>query len=313
MKSMPAEPIKPEIKKYLAVLVVAVGLIIFFPPSRNRGEVEGLAVEDLLQFPVARDRQILKPTPLPDIPDLVLSAEGALVRARDSGISLYEKNTSKLLPIASLTKLLTAIVVWEKSSPEETLVIESQDTKVAPNKLDLRPGDEMRVIDLLGAMLVTSANDATLALARHTAGSVEKFVALMNSRARDLGMKSSGFSNPIGFDDPNHYSTVQDLSLLLEEFARHPELVEITRMVEGNITSVDGQHHYPLLTTNRLLLTYPEILGGKTGYTTEAKGNLILLVDPEDVQYSIIILGSQNREGDAEAIFRWVEENFVWN
>lgn len=220
--------------------------------------------------------------------------------------------------MASLAKLMTALVVANLASPEEMVVIKPQDINIPPNRADLKPGEKVLVKDLLSAMLVGSANDAALSLARHVGGNVETFVSYMNEHAKKLGMRDTFFQNPVGFDDPDQYSTAQDLSILVEEFLKHSELMEIVGQKDFRFYSLDNQKHY--LTTTNKLLRNPRVLGIKTGYTSEAKGNIIILANYEDEsleslppRYYLVILGSTNREVEAETLINWIQTNFVWN
>ncbi|MDP3740962.1 MAG: serine hydrolase [bacterium] len=276
-------------------------------PSGNAG---GIASHGRLQFPIAPQQTY----PFPQLrgeefASPQVSARAVLVKDVRSGRVLFAKNESERLPIASLTKLLTALVVTARVSLEEMVEIESVDINVAAFKTNLNVSEKVLVKDLLAAMLVASANDAAMALARHSAGSVEDFVRFMNKEARRLKMVDTNFKNPVGFDDPDHFSTAQDLALLVEEFMTHSKLMRIVGQKEAVFYSLDNSRKHSLASTNKLL-GKPQVLGIKTGYTNEAKGNIIILM--EQPRYYFVVLGSANREADANALINWVEENFQW-
>ena len=281
-------------------------------------QVAGAHTEMRGVLPIVQSQSPLEPQPQ-DQPVPELLARAVLVRDHNSGDVLYEKNPDERVPIASLTKLMTAILVAKHLSLAEPVEIAAPDLRVPEDRAGLVGGEVITVQDLLKAMLISSANDASMALARHSGGTdgAVAFVEAMNRQARALNMKDTSFANPVGFDHEDHFSTARDLALLVEEFFHYPELLEIVKQKEATIKSLDGKYAHTLLTTNRLMLVHPEILGLKTGFTTEAKGNLIIFVQDgslasRPVQYYSIILGSPDREAETEKIFRWVRKNFIW-
>lgn len=314
----------PETKKYLifflaAAIVGLLGLAQFPPSGGFVGQVGGLTVNSTEDFPVVPDLHVVKTPVAKGIPtELELSARAVLVKDLHSGAILYEKNFREVFPIASLTKLMTAVLVVERLPIRKTVEIAEADVDTLPYTVNLVAGEKLPVFDLLSAMLINSANDATLALAREALGSVPEFVEAMNMKAQSLGMEKTKFTNPIGFDDPGNYATAEDLAILVKEFLSYPILSEIVSRKTAVISSVDGQYQHELRTTNRLLETYPEVAGIKTGYTTDAIGNLIILVKSPETSglelgpYYSIILGSPERESETEKIMQWVKENFAW-
>lgn len=300
-----------ETKKHFLILAVAAVLVALYPSfSRLQSRVAGSFVENFSALPVAANRVVSVPEPQ-DPPELNLQGAAVLVRDLHSGAVIYEKNARERLPIASLTKLMTAVVAAERLSFDGYLAVSAADLNVPEQRAGLLNGEEIRVGDLFSAMLVGSANDAAMALARAAGGTVSDFVAAMNSRATALGMADTAFTNPVGLDAPGHYSTAEDLGKLVEEFLRHPELATLAAQREAVFMDRAGRHSHRLATTNKLMLTDSHVIGLKTGYTTEARGNLILLTDEPQVFYSIL-LGSDNREQESARILSWVRGNFVW-
>lgn len=288
-------------------------------PALNRPQSRvGGAFVSSSGLPIASDREVAVPQPRASVPDLTLRAAAVLVKDLNSGVILYEKRAHTPLPIASLTKLLTAIVANARLAPEQVITVSADDLKVPEPRAGLLAGERVYVSDLLAAMLIASSNDAAMALARAAGGTVADFVRLMNEQAKALGMTSSALANPVGLDDAGHFSTAADLGLLVEEFLRYPQLVALTGQKQAEFTSADGKHAHLLATTNKLLLKDAAVLGLKTGYTSEARGNLILLVaDPPKAEglksvYYSIVLGSDNREEESEAVLSWIRENFLW-
>lgn len=307
-----------ETKKLVIPATFLVLMVTLLASMDSNGKIAGITREAGGNLPLAGNsaRPLPKLAQRDDPPEL--SARAALVQDAASGTVLYEKNADEKVPIASLTKLMTGIVVQKLVGLEEIVRIDARDTEVSQFRAELKAGETILVIDLLKAMLISSANDAAAALARYSGGTEENFVAAMNREAQALGMTDSRFTNPIGFDDPKHFSTARDLAVLVEEFMNYESLVQIVKIKDSMVVSADGREKHALVTTNHLLASHPEIAGLKTGYTSEAKGNLIILVNVpsgepgEAAQYFSIILGSDNRERESEKIMEWVEKNYLW-
>ena len=193
-------------------------------------------------------------------------AENAPVRPSIKASAL-EKNATRRLPPASLTKVMTALVALETASPHVVTI--DRRALLHRSSLKLHAGEQFLLRDLLTAMLVTSANDACQAVALHVGGEADRFVTMMNERARALGLENTHFANACGFDAPGHYSTAADLAKLTEQALRAPAFSMMVRTVTRDIASVDGTRHVPLHSTNVLLLD-PDVTGVKTGYTRKA-------------------------------------------
>ena len=239
-----------------------------------------------------------------------VSAAAVLIKDVASGAIIYQKNPHSRLPIASLTKLMTAVVAVQNGQLDDEVEISPTDLDVSAFRINFSPGEKLTVRDLLIAMLVASANDAALALSRYVSGRTDNFVKDMNDEAAALGMHSTSFNNPIGFDHPDHFSTAADLDKLVAEFVHHPELLEIVKMKQAVVSTVSGRDSRRLNATNKLLEERPGVIGLKTGYTAEAKGSLIILMN--DPKYYSIVLDSADRERETNLLLDWVEKEFVW-
>jgi D-alanyl-D-alanine carboxypeptidase len=242
----------------------------------------------------------------------VLTAKSALVFDLESDTILFSQNFDQRLPIASLTKLMTALVVIDQRQLSDEVKISASDTKVVGSAMGIKTGEIYSVKDLLQGMLVSSSNDAALALARNVGGLKENFVTLMNDKAQDLKMLDTNFTNPVGWDINDNYSTCLDLKKLVVEVLKHEELKKIFRIKEVSVLSKGGESQHKLVTTNKLLLTNSNIVGIKTGYTTKALGNLIVDSEVSGTNVIAIILNSSDREGDAEKILEWVYSVYRW-
>jgi len=190
-----------------------------------------------------------------------------------SGRVLLEKDATRRLPPASLTKIMTALVALESAHLQDVVKIDRR-ALVHPSSLKFHSGEEFLLRDLVTAMLVASANDACEAVAWHIGGDTNRFVAMMNERARALGLKNTHFANACGFDAPGHYSTAADLAKLTEQALQEPIFAMMVRTVMQDIATVDDKRHIALYNTNELLLDRT-VTGVKTGYTSKAGRCLI--------------------------------------
>jgi len=196
---------------------------------------------------------------------------------------------------ASLTKIMTALVVLEHTSPDRVVTVSRTSARETGSRIGLRKGEKLTVRSLLAATLMASANDACRALAEHVAGSQEKFVALMNIRAKQLQMNNTKFTNVCGHDDAGHYSTARDLARLTTEALRHPLFADLVSRRAMRICTVNGRHHYAVKNLNRLIGRYPGARGVKTGTTPEAGQCLVALVERDDTTVLLVLMRARNR------------------
>lgn len=271
---------------------------------------------DKLQVLGRTTQKISDTTAAPELAAIVenpsLTARSALAYDYNSGSILYTYNFDTRVPIASLTKLLSAVIVVESGKLDEMVEVTEEDIHVIGPNTGLVAKERIKASELLKAMLIASHNDSTRALTRHVGGSMDHFVELMNAKADELGMHSTHFTNPVGFDDPNHYSTAQDLTLLVRKFMDDDRLSEIVRIKEAEIIPSNLPFNHKVKTTNKLLLEDSSVVGIKTGYTTEAKGNLAIRSINGDADVVTIVLGSDDREGDTRKILDWIHTVYRW-
>ena len=274
------------------------------------------------QLNLEKKLESLKPLRDRNVEDLELSAKSAIsVLIKSDGTSkiLFEKDKNKKLPIASLTKLMTALVVLENYELSKTVEI-SREAAFLENEYgygSLKIGEKFSVKDLLYFLLMESNNGAAFSLAE-MAGEKE-FVDLMNITAADLDLEKTFFVNPTGLDPDNifdltNYSTAEDLvkqgSYLLK---KQPLIWEIAGNLEFNLYLPDGVFYRQLKNTNELLKEIPQV-GGKTGWTPQAQGCLLLAYkSPNRKDYLInIILGSEDRFEDMKKLINWIKEGHKW-
>jgi D-alanyl-D-alanine carboxypeptidase (penicillin-binding protein 5/6) len=161
-------------------------------------------------------------------------------------------------------------------------------------------------------MLVPSSNDAAQTLARFIGGDEDKFVNMMNDKAKVLGLADTNFSNPVGLDSADNYSTALDLSKITQEFLKYSLLSDIVNTKAEDVTSIDGTIIHHLHTSNKLLLENPEVVGVKTGFTTEAQGNLIVKINHNGAEVLTIVLNTPNREDDTQKLIDWIFRAYRW-
>jgi D-alanyl-D-alanine carboxypeptidase (penicillin-binding protein 5/6) len=216
----------------------------------------------------------------------------------DSGALLFETDGDERRPIASLTKIMTALVVISKATLTDVVEVSDEAAAQEGASLGLRPGERIPVGDLLYALMLQSSNDAAVALAEHVAGSVDGFVGLMNDRAASLGLEGTRFASPTGLDDSG-YSTAEDLATITRLALRRPAFARIVSTKFYEIPSPEGE---PRVVQNRnaLLWLYQGAMGVKTGFTSAAGHSVVAAAEREGLRLAGVILGA-TREPFSEA------------
>ncbi|HJV34667.1 D-alanyl-D-alanine carboxypeptidase family protein [Geomonas sp.] len=219
-----------------------------------------------------------------------------------NGHTLVEKNPDLRLAPASLTKMMTALIVLERCKLEEVVTVSRAAARETGHRINLRQGQRLRVHDLLAAALISSANDASRALADHVAGNQQAFVAIMNAKAHALQLHNTHFTNVCGHDDLSLYSTAHDLAKLAELAMQHPTFADLVARPTMAITTVDGRRTFHLKSVNRLIGRYPGATGVKTGTTPNAGQCLVALAQRDDRRILLVLMRSRNRWQAAPAM-----------
>lgn len=240
----------------------------------------------------------------------VLSAQGALAVDLNSGVSLYEKNPDTPLLPASTTKIVTALVALDAYSLDQVFTVGK--VKIDGQKMGLFQGEQISFENLLYGLLVYSANDAAEVLAESYPGGYDAFILAMNQKAKDLSMINSKFQNPVGLDGVNQISTAKDLVRVSEVAMRNPEFAKVVGTKSVSITDTTGKITYNLKNINELLGSVPGVLGVKTGWTENARENLVTYVERDGHKIMIAILGSQDRFGETKELIDWIFANYQW-
>ncbi|MCL5065729.1 MAG: D-alanyl-D-alanine carboxypeptidase [Firmicutes bacterium] len=234
-----------------------------------------------------------------------VDAQAAILINADTGTILYEKNAFRQMDPASLTKIMTAILVIKAGHLDREVPVSSRAAYVEGSKLHVHPGQRYSVLDLLRGLLLRSGNDAAIALAEADAGSVEGFVAKMNAQAQALGAFNTRFQNPNGLTGSGHYTDAYDLSLIARTAMTLPQFRAIVASREQEITERKSGAKRTIRTTNRLLYEVPGADGVKTG-TTQAAGKCVIASASRDgTRLIAVVLKSQNRWQDANLLLAY--------
>jgi serine-type D-Ala-D-Ala carboxypeptidase (penicillin-binding protein 5/6) len=246
-------------------------------------------------------------TPPPGVEPPAIEADSAILVDLDTGQTLYALNPREELPIASLTKIMTAYLVMTRTGPGERVTVgENAATEqvVGISNLGLEAGEEIRVRQLLYALMLQSANDAAVAVAEHLGGTVEGFVEMMNETAAELGLASTTFASPNGLDDSG-YSSARDLARLTRAAYRIPELADIVATRVHAIPAPEGDARI-VQNRNALLWLYPGAIGVKTGYTSAAGFCVVATAVRGNERLLAVVLGEPGEPfSDAAALLNF--------
>ena len=233
---------------------------------------------------------------------LETSAKHAILIECESGDIIYSKNESVCAPMASTTKIMTAIVAIENGSLDKIVTIMPEAVGVEGSSIYLKAGERLTLRELLYALLLESANDAATAIAIHIGGSVEGFSQMMNDMALELGLKNTHFSNPHGLDSPEHYTTAYDLALLANYAMQNPVFSEIVSCYKETIP-LDDDGVRLLVNHNKLLKSYKGAIGIKTGYTKKSGRCLVSCAEQNGIKLIAVTLNAPNDWNDHKSMF----------
>ena len=253
-----------------------------------------------------------------EVPDPVLSVHSAMLYDFASDKILFGLNPGSKLPIASLTKLMTAVVIIESMNLDNAVTIKNsaiEKSKGEGGGSNLYAGEKIKAADLLKLMLIKSSNDAAYAFEEHLAGNYGiNLIEKMNEKAKELEMVDTFFTEPAGLDDQNSFSTGNDLVKLVKYSFKYGNLYDILKTQKAEIASIDGRLRHQIFNTNELLGKLFDIIGGKTGFTELSGGSMILVTQAPNPESRLItvVLGSSDRFIDAEKLVKWAENAYLW-
>lgn len=233
-----------------------------------------------------------------DESDIAKGAKSAILIEASTGEVIYEKNSHEKLPPASMTKMMSMLLVIESIENDvlkwdDVVTISANASGMGGSQILLETGDQVTVEDLFKGVAVMSGNDAVVALAETVSGSVDEFVKRMNERAKELGMNDTNFKNPHGLDDANHYTSAYDMSILARELVKHKKVLEFTKIYEDYLRKGTDRELW-LVNTNKLVRFYPGADGLKTGYTKTAGYCLTATALKNDMRLIAVAMGEES-------------------
>jgi len=228
--------------------------------------------------------------------DLVTDVKSAILMERDTGKVLYEKNANEELPPASMTKIMTMLLIMEaidqgKLSWNEKIRTSEYAASMGGSQIFLEPGEEMTTKEMLRGIAIGSGNDAAVAMAERIAGSEQAFVEKMNEKAKELGLKHTHFENTTGLPVKGHYSTAYDMAIMAKELLKYEDITKFTGMYESYLRENTDKKFW-LVNTNKLVRFYPGVDGLKTGFTSEAKYCLTATAQKDGMRVIAVVFGA---------------------
>ena len=232
--------------------------------------------------------------------EMDISAKSAILVDFNTGKVLYSKNENEPLAMASMTKVMSMLLIMEKIDDgslkyDDIVEISTESSSMGGSQIFLNPGDKYKVIDLLKGVAMASANDAVVALAEKTYGSKEHFIEAMNKKAESLGLKNTHFVNVHGLDEEGHYSSAYDMSVMARELLKHEKILDFTKVYEEYLTKPDGSQIW-LVNTNKLVRLYDGVDGLKTGFTQNAGYCLTATGKKNNLRLISVVMGEESIE-----------------
>lgn len=230
--------------------------------------------------------------------NLAENAKSAILIEASTGTIIYEKNSHEKLAPASMTKMMSMLLIIEaiedgKLSWDQMITTSENASSMGGSQILLETGEKMSVEDLFKGIAVASGNDAVVALSEAVAGTEEEFVNMMNQRAKELGLEDTNFKNPHGLDTANHYTSAYDMAMIAKELVRHEKVLGFTSIYEDYLRE-DQENKVWLVNTNKLVKFYDGMDGLKTGYTKEAGYCLTATAKRGDTRFITVVMGEED-------------------
>lgn len=256
----------------------------------------------IVPFNVKADEEYLK------------NAKSGILMEYTTGSILYDKNKDDRVSIASLTKMMTGLIILEKIDEgvikwNDIITTSSYASSMGGTQIWLSTGEKISVEDLFKSMFMASANDAAVALAEAVSGSEENFVKLMNAKKEELKLKNTEFKNCTGFDEEGHFSSAYDLAVIARELLKHDEILKYTSVYEDYIRK-DTPNKYWLVNTNKLVRFYEGADGFKTGFTDDALYTIAATAKRNNLRLIAIVLGSPSGSNRNEEAMELLDDGF---
>lgn len=242
-----------------------------------------------------------------------ISAKAAVVMEASTGRILYAKNEDLKLPMASTTKIMTAILAIEKGKLDDTVSVSHKAVYVEGSKIYLKPGEKIKLEDLIYGVMLESGNDAAIAVAEHIGGNLDNFVQMMNAKALSIGAYDTHFNNPHGLDSgiEDHFTTAKDLALITAYALKNPIFSKIVSTKTKTMSSSSDEKRY-FSNHNKMLWIYPGADGVKTGYTRKAGRCLVTSATRDGMRLIVVTLNDPNDWRDTENLLNYGFENFKY-
>lgn len=245
--------------------------------------------------------------------ELATNASSVIVMEPTTGEIIYERNSHERRHPASMTKIMTMLLVMEAIEKDiikwdDMVTTSSNASSMGGSQILLETGEQMSVYDMFKGLAVASGNDAAVALAEKIAGTEEMFVKMMNDRAKELGLQDTNFKNCHGLDEANHYSTAYDMAIMAKELVKHTKIFEFTSIYEDYLRKGTDRSFW-LVNTNKLVRFYKGVDGLKTGYTSEAGFCITATANINDMRIITVVMGepdSETRNKDVSSVFDYV-------
>ncbi len=229
---------------------------------------------------------------------LIPNAKSGLLMEASTGKILFEKNIDERISVASMTKMMSQILILEENEKgnlpwDEKVTVSSNASGMGGSQIWLETGEVMSIRDLMKGLSMASANDATVALAERIAGTEAAFVERMNAKASELGLTNTHFMNSTGLDEENHYSSARDMAIIVKELLKHEQIFDFSSVYEDYLR-VDTPNKFWLVNTNKLIRTYPGADGLKTGHTDAALYCMAVTAKKENLRLVALVFGEEN-------------------
>ena len=232
--------------------------------------------------------------------EMETSSKAAILIDQNTGTILYSKNEHERLPMASMTKIMSMLLIMEKInegtlSYDDEIIISEEASSMGGSQVFLQAFQKYKVKELLKCVAMASANDAVVALAEKTYGSKEKFIEAMNLKAKSLGLKNTNFVNVHGLDEENHFSSAYDMAIMAKELLKYEDILKYTSVYEEYLQKPDGSQIW-LVNTNKLVRFYAGVDGLKTGYTEGAGYCLTATAERNNLRLISVVMGEETIE-----------------
>ncbi len=233
------------------------------------------------------------------------SARAAVVINADTGEVIYAQNADERLPMASTTKIMTALILCEQNTPEKEITVTADMVRVEGSSMGLLAGDKVTYHDLLYGMLLASGNDAANVTAISIAGSTQKFAELMNKKAKEIGLKDTNFVTPSGLDAEEHYTTAKELALLAAYALKNEQFAKAAASKSATLNYGNPPYRRTLTNHNRLLKTFEGAIGVKTGFTKKSGRCLVSAATKDGKTAVAVTLNDPNDWSDHKELLSY--------